>query len=222
MIQPMGDFLPPSALRKTQDGRALIPTAVIPGPKPLTPAAGEGPTVISGEAVRGRHRTPRGRAASRRVAGTGMLLGTGALAGLYLLLTSGHHPATAALKPHSPTLAAPDHFPAEAAPPTMTAGPPSKAPTAAVLTAKSTAPAPTTPRQTHSPVTTGGQSSRDAALAQEFTDWEKALAAASAGQRGYGPGASGWHRGRGNPWRGPQGGPGGPGYGEDQGYQNQR
>ncbi|CCB73523.1 protein of unknown function [Streptantibioticus cattleyicolor NRRL 8057 = DSM 46488] len=101
MLRCMPEALPTPARADGTASRALSPTDVVLGPQPVEHVPAEGPTVIVGEVMPGRHRAPH----RRNVAGGAVLSATVLLAGLSLLLTNasskppadGHHSPAAAL-----------------------------------------------------------------------------------------------------------------------------
>lgn len=98
---------------------ALLPTQVIPSPRPLNQPVEEPTRVVLGQVLRRHGVLARRRGARLRMVGTGVLLGAGAVAGLSVWLSQLHGPsAPATAGPHEPGVSVPDrsaeHLPSAA------------------------------------------------------------------------------------------------------------
>jgi hypothetical protein len=87
--------------------RIVNPTLVTPGPRPVERDGADGPQVLQGEVVGGKHARPRAGGGRRRTAAGALLSAAGAAAALFLLI-SRHSGETATTPTHDAFATAPD------------------------------------------------------------------------------------------------------------------
>jgi hypothetical protein len=209
--EPTGSAAPADA----PDGmkRVVNPTLITPGPRPLERDGSDGPQVLQGEVIGGKHVRPRPAGGKRRRTAAGAILSAAGAAAALFLLISKHSEQTPTAATHDTFATAKDRVPSAVPTPDRSGGlvrgavvgtespSASHSPAAAPrpVTARTTAATATTPAARHRGPARWGTSTQERKRYEEaMRRWAKQYAAEHSGHgqaRYESHQGHGWHGG---------------------------